>query len=115
MNFIIKIIISAISVMLTAWFLPGVTVNGFVAAMIVAGVLGLLNTFVKPVLQLLTIPVTMITFGLFLIVINAILVQVADYFIADFNVKGWIAAALFSIINSVIMYVLESFFGSKKD
>ena len=75
---------------------------------IVALVLALLNTFLKPILVMLTIPITIITLGLFLLVINILIVFLADYLIGGFSVDGWLSALLFSLIVSVISYILDA-------
>ncbi len=108
MKFLIKLLLSAVAVYVTARILPGVTVTGFTAAIIVAIVLALLNTFVKPVLTILTIPITILTLGLFLLVINVIIIYMADYFIDGFAVSGFITALFFSIILAVANWLLAS-------
>ena len=85
-----------------------------VTALIAAGVISLLNMFVKPVFTLLTLPITVVTFGLFLLLINSIMVCLAGYLVDGFTVDGIIWAIIFGFVNSVIMYVLDMFFGSKK-
>lgn len=114
MNFIIKLFISSIIVFALSYFLPGVQVTNIVAALWVALVLGLLNTFLKPVLVLLTIPVTLFTLGLFLLVINAIIVLICDYFIPEFQVDGFVTALFFSILLSLSQSILNKIFVSDK-
>jgi putative membrane protein len=114
MNFIIKLFISSIVVFSLSYFLPGVHVTSIVAALWVAIVLGLLNTFLKPVLVFLTIPVTLFTLGLFLLVINAMIVLICDYFIPEFQVDGFITALLFSVLLSVSQSILNKIFVSEK-
>lgn len=97
-----KIFASSLAVAITAWILPGVTVENYLSALIVAVVLSILNIFLKPVLVFLTIPVTLLTFGLFLLVINALLILLADDLVGGFIVDGFWWALLFSIILSVI-------------
>ena len=96
MNLIIKLLISTIIVFVLSYFLPGVHVTSLTGALMVAVVLGLLNTFLKPILVLLTIPVTFFTLGLFLLVINAIIILICDYFIVEFSVDGFLTALIFS-------------------
>lgn len=110
-NILLKILISAIAVILTSYLLPGVHVDSFLSALIVAGVLAILNALVKPILIILTIPVTIVTFGLFLFVINALIILIASSLISGFNVDGFWWALLFSIILSLITYI----FGIKDD
>lgn len=113
MNLLIKLLISTIIVFVLSYFLPGVHVTNLTGALIVAVVLGLLNTFLKPILILLTIPVTFFTLGLFLLVINAIIILICDYFIAEFYVDGFISALLFSILLSIIQSILNKIFISE--
>jgi putative membrane protein len=114
MNFIIKLFISSIIVFALSYFLPGVQVTNIMAALWVALVLGLLNTFLKPVLVLLTIPVTLFTLGLFLLVINAMIVLICDYFIPEFQVDGFVTALFFSILLSLSQSILNKIFVSDK-
>ena len=114
MNLIIKLFISTVLVFVLSYFLPGVHVTSLTGALMVAVVLGLLNTFLKPILVLLTIPVTVFTLGLFLLVINAIIVLICDYFIPEFHVDGFFTALLFSILLSVSQSILNKIFISDK-
>ena len=106
MKFVFKIIISAISIVITSYLLPGIHVKDLLTSLIVAIVLALLNGFLKPVLILLTIPVTILTLGLFLLVINALMIMLASNLVSGFQVDGFWWALLFSIILSVISSLL---------
>jgi len=106
MNFLIKIMVSALAVILTSYLLPGVHIQSFLSAILVAIVLAVLNSILKPILVILTIPITVVTFGLFLLVINAIIILIAGYFITGFVVDGFWWALLFSIILSFISYLM---------
>jgi putative membrane protein len=108
MNLIIRILLTAVAVVIIAKFLPGVAVEGFTSAIIVAVVLGLLNLFVKPILVLLTLPITVVTFGLFLLVINALIILMANSFIDGFTVDGFWIALLFSLLLSLLQSILFS-------
>lgn len=99
---------TALVVVLLANFLPGVAVAGYLTAVIVAVVLVILNIIVKPVLVLLTLPVTIVTFGLFLLVINAVIILLADVFISGFSVDGFWVALIFSLLLSVVQAILFS-------
>ncbi|MFT4680756.1 MAG: putative membrane protein [Granulosicoccus sp.] len=107
MNWLVKIIISSLAVMLGSWLLPGVSVDDYVAALWVAFVLSILNGFLKPVLVILTIPATILSLGLFLFVINALIILIADYFLLGFGVDGFWWALLFSLVLSVVTSILE--------
>ncbi len=114
MKSIFKIILTTIAVLVVAKILPGVHVDGFTTSLIVAIVLALLRFIVKPILIVLTLPITLITFGLFLLVINAILILMADYFIGGFEVKGIWIAILFSILLSIFQSILFQFLKEDK-
>ena len=102
MNFLTRIIISTISIMVVAYILPGVVVSSVYAGFVVAIVLTLLNTIVKPVLIILTLPITIVTLGLFLLVINGIIVLIASHFINGFSVSSLLTAIIFSLLVSII-------------
>lgn len=108
MMIILNLVLSAIAVFITAYLLPGVTVDSFVTAVIVAVVLGVLNALVKPVLLLLTLPITILTLGLFALVINIIMIFLTSALVPGFEVSGLISAILFGLILSLI----SSFFSS---
>lgn len=108
MSFIIKILVSGLLVLLGAYFLPGVSVSGFGTALLVAIVLAVLNTLVKPVLVILTIPVTILTLGLFLLVINAAIILLTDALVPGFQVAGFWWALLFSLLLSLLTWMAES-------
>ena len=107
MSFLIKMIVTTFAVVIGSYFLPGVAVADFLTAIIVAFVLGILNALLKPILVILTIPVTVLTLGLFLLVINAFIIQLAAYFVRGFDVASFWYALLFSIILSFITWILE--------
>lgn len=106
MKSILKFIASAISVMMIASFLPGVKIANFNTAMLVVIVFSLCNIIIKPILILFTLPITFLTLGLFLLVINVMIVNITDYLIIGFKVNGFINALLFSFFLSI----LSSFF-----
>ena len=114
MNLIIKLIINAIAVFILAHILPGIHVNSYITALCIAIVLALLNTLVKPVLILLTLPITIFSFGLFLLIINGLIILFADYMINGFHVNNIWSAVLFSILLSVLQSILQSFFKEPK-
>jgi putative membrane protein len=107
MNFLVKTLITTFAVVITSYLLGGVNVDSFITALVVAFVLGVLNMILKPVLVVLTIPVTVMSLGLFLLVINAFIIQLAAYFVSGFQVATFWWALLFSIILSVVSWFLE--------
>ncbi|NLA51337.1 MAG: phage holin family protein [Alcaligenaceae bacterium] len=108
MGLIIAWIVNAFALVLVSYLLPGVHVAGFGSALIAALVLGLVNTLVRPVLVLLTIPVTIFTLGLFLLVINGLMFWFVGSILRDFQVDGFGWALLGAIIYSVITYAMTS-------
>lgn len=107
MNFLVKLILNAIAVVITAYILPGVQLENFLAAVMLAAVLGLLNVSVKPLLILFTIPATIFTLGLFILVINAFIIMIADWIIPGFEVSSFWWALLFSLLLSFINSLFE--------
>lgn len=108
MKLIIRILLSALAVVVLAKILPNVSVDSYMTAILVAIVLSLLNFIVKPILVILTLPVTILTLGLFLLIVNAIIILLADYLIAGFNVDGIWWALLFSLLLSLLQSLLFS-------
>jgi putative membrane protein len=102
MKIVLRLLIYTGAVLLTAWLLPGVTIEKFTTALMVAIALAILNTFLRPILILLTIPVTILTLGLFLLVINALIILLIARFVPGFTVDGFWWALLFSVILSII-------------
>ena len=112
MKFILRLLLSALAVVLLANILPGVHVDTFGIAVIVALVLSLLNFLVKPLLVILTLPVTIVTFGLFLLVINAIIILLASSLVSGFSVDGFWSALLFSLTYCKMRDILPGVFQS---
>lgn len=109
MGFIIKVLVTGLAVWVAAYVLPGVQLeNDARTIIIVALVLALLNAIIKPILVVLTIPVTIVTLGLFLLVINALMVVWTSKLVDGFKIDGWITALLFSLIVSVVSSILHS-------
>jgi len=109
MKTLINWVVSALAILITAYLLPGVTLDGFVAALIVAVVLGAINAFVRPILVVLTLPITIMTLGLFVLVINALLVLLASSIVPGFAVASFWWALAFGIVLAIVSAVLESF------
>ncbi|WP_027380544.1 phage holin family protein [Chryseobacterium daeguense] len=111
MNLIIRLLVTAVVAYLLTTILPGVHFTGFAGAIIFAIVLGLLNLIVKPILSLFGLPLTIITLGLFALVINALIILIADYFIDSMVVDGFWWALIFSILLSIVTSLVNSMFG----
>lgn len=128
MNFIVKLLISTFAVLITAYFLDGVTIgnnqfytsshpelNKFLTALLVAMVLSFLNTIVKPILTILSLPITFFTLGLFLLVINALIILFADKLVDGFRVDGFWTALWFSLVLSLVTSFLELMKGKDEE
>lgn len=105
MKFLIRLLLNAAALLLVAYLVPGFEVSGFYAALISAVILGLFNAIVKPILVLLTLPITILTLGLFTLVINAVLIWFVASFIEGFSVDGFVTA----LIGGVILWVISWF------
>ena len=106
MNFIMRIVVTSIVAFGLSYILSGVQIDTFTTAIVLALVLAILNAIVKPILIFVTLPITVVTLGLFLFVINALIILLADKFIKGFNVDGFWWALLFSLLLSIVTSVL---------
>lgn len=111
MKLLIRIVITSVLVLLISHFMTGVHVAGFVTALLVAVVLGLLNIFIKPIFVLLTLPFTIVTLGLFLLVINAIIILLCTNIVGGFSVDTFWTALLFSVVLSLSQSILFAILG----
>jgi len=107
MSTIFKWFLSAVAILIAAYLLPGVVVASFWTALIVALVIGLLNLVIKPILVILTLPINLLTLGLFTFVINALIVMLAAGIVPGFQSGGFINALLFSLILTIIQALFE--------
>lgn len=109
MKFLLQLIVSTLAVFVSAYMLPGVDVNSILTALVVAAVISFLNVIVKPIMIILTIPITIFSFGIFLLFINAFIILIADYLVDGFKVNGFGWAFIFSIVLWLVTMVFESF------
>jgi putative membrane protein len=107
MRFLIKIVLSSFSVFVAGWLLSGVIIRDYFTSLLVAFVLALLNMILKPILVFLTIPITIFTLGLFLLVINAVIALIASDIVTGFDIDGFGWAILFSIFVSILNYLIN--------
>lgn len=114
MRFIGKILVTALAALIASYLLPGVTIDSGTTAVILALVLALLNGILKPILIFLTIPITILTLGIFLLIINILIILWADNIVDGFEVVNWWAAFWFSILLSIVSSVLEALIGTNK-
>jgi putative membrane protein len=108
MNFLVQLAISTLAVIITSLILPGVHIDNALTGILVAGVLSVLNSILKPLLVILTIPITVFTFGLFLLVINAGMILLASKLVPGFHVAGFWTALFFSIILSLVTSIFNA-------
>ena len=107
MSIVVNWIVSGMGILITSYVLPGVHVEGFVTALKVAIVLGIVNAIIKPILIILTLPINILTLGLFTFVINAMSILLTSYIVSGFLVDSFLWALLFSLVLSVINSVLQ--------
>lgn len=109
MKLLLRLVISTLAILVAAHVVPGVVVASTTTAIIVAIVLGILNTFLKPVLQILALPITILTLGLFYFVVNVFIIYLATYLVDGFAISGFISALLFGLVVSVVSAILGMF------
>ncbi|MCE6988532.1 phage holin family protein [Dyadobacter sp. CY323] len=109
MKLLLRLVISTLAVLLAANLIPGVVVSSIGTAVIVAIVLGILNTFLKPVLQILALPITILTLGLFYFVVNVFIIYIATFLVNGFAIDNFISALLFGLVVSVVSSILGMF------
>lgn len=107
MHLLISLLLNALALIVTANLVPGFKVVGFEGAILAAIVLGVMNTFIKPILGFLTLPINLITLGLFTFVLNAIILRLVDSVVPNFSIDGWFAAILGAVVLSVVSTVLS--------
>ncbi len=114
MNFILRLLISGLIAFVLSKILSGIHISNITTAIIFALVLACLNAIIKPILVLLTLPITVVTLGLFLFVINALIILLADKLLPGIKVDGFWWALLFSIILSIFSSGINAAFADKK-
>lgn len=110
MQLLIALLLNALALIVTAYVVPGFHVVDFTTAILAAIVLGVINTFIKPILTLVTLPLNLLTLGLFSFVINAIVLFMTAAIVKGFQVDGWIPAILGAIVLSIVSMILSTVF-----
>ena len=113
-KWLVRLLLMGVAVFLAAYFIPGIKLTNFWYALLVALILSIVNVTIRPVLQLLTLPITFLTLGFFLLVINALMVMLVDQLVVNFSVDGFWTAMLFSIVITVIYWFLDAIFSDNK-
>ncbi|OGK17864.1 hypothetical protein A3G67_02980 [Candidatus Roizmanbacteria bacterium RIFCSPLOWO2_12_FULL_40_12] len=108
MEILMRALVNGLAVWITSYVLPGVNVDGFLTAIIVAVILGIVNAVLKPLLILLTIPITVLSLGLFIFVINALLILLVAKIVPGFTVESFWWALGFSLVLSIVNSFLQS-------
>lgn len=112
-NFLLTWLLAAVSLVITAKLVPGFVVTSFVAALIAAVILGLVNAIIRPILVVLTLPITIVSLGLFLFIVNAITIWLAGSITPGFHVNGFIPALIGSIVLTIVSSVLNHLVGDR--
>ena len=115
MKTFINWVIYAVAIMIVAYLLPGIFIEGFISALVLAVVLGAINVFIKPVVIILTLPINILTLGLFTLVINALLIMLASMIVPGFGVASFWWAMLFAVALYAVTWVLSRFRGDTTD
>lgn len=108
MQIVVALVLNAVALLATAYIVPGFKVADFTTAVLAAIVLGVVNTFIKPVLSYLTAPLSVVTLGLFAFVVNAVVLFIVSYVVPGLKIDGWIPAILGAVVLSVVSIALSS-------
>lgn len=108
MDIIVNVIVNALAVIVASYIIPGVSVLSFMDAVVASIVLGIVNIFVRPLILLFTLPLNILTLGLFTLVVNAFMVLIVARIVPGFNVSGLLSALLFSLALSLVNAVIHS-------
>jgi len=111
MRALIILALSAFAILFTAFLIPGIKIKNIFSAFLVAGVLSIINVFITPIMVYITLPITIITYGLFLFIINALVIMMAGVMVPGFQVKSFGSAMFYSIVLCIISYSLEQITG----
>lgn len=113
MFFIVRLVINMVAILIISYLFPKmIWVDGFLAALVAAFLLGIVNTIIRPILVLLTLPLTLVTLGLFLLVINGLMLWLVSALVSGFHVSGFWGAVLGSILISIVSWLLSKFLPS---
>jgi putative membrane protein len=114
MRLLLLWILNAVALLAVTWLLPSIQVSGFGSALVAALALGFINTLVRPVLAILTLPITVLTLGIFYLVLNGLLFWLASALLSGFNVEGFGSALVGAVLYGVIAWALSALIPNKK-
>ena len=106
-GFLVRYVLFAVSIMFTAWIIPGINIDGFLSALIACVVIALVNIFIRPLVEFISLPVNFLTLGLFSLVINALLLMLAGKLTPGFEIEGFLSALFASIVLAILAGIIE--------
>jgi putative membrane protein len=115
MRFLVRLVLNAVAIILAAYVLPGLHVSGVFSALIAGAILGFVNAIVRPLLFLLTLPLTLITLGLFIFVLNALCLALTAALVPGFSIDGIGSALVGALLVSIVSWVLNGIFVSSRE
>ena len=115
MRFLVRLVLNGVAIVVAAYFLPGLHVSGPFAALIAGAILGFVNAIVRPVLFFLTLPLTLLTLGLFIFVLNALCLELTAWLVPGFTIGGFRWALIGALVVSVVSWILNALFVSKRE
>jgi putative membrane protein len=115
MRFLLRLLLNGVAVLFAAWLIPGLRVDTPATAIVAGIALGLVNAIVRPLLLLLTLPLTLLTLGLFIFVVNAICLALVAWLVPGFSISGFGAALIGAIVISLVSWLLSATLVDKKD
>jgi putative membrane protein len=115
MRFLARLLLNGLAIIAAAWFVPGLQIEDAPTALLAGAILGLVNALVRPVLFLLTLPLTLITLGLFIFVLNAICLGLTAWLVPGFSIDGFWSALLGALVVSVVSWILNGLFLSESE
>jgi putative membrane protein len=108
MRFLLRLLLNGLAIIVAAWFVPGVRLAGLVPAIVAGILLGLVNALVRPILLLLTFPITLLTLGLFIFIVNAICFALTAALVPGFSLSGFFAAFFGALVVTIVSWVLNA-------
>jgi len=105
----VSLLVNSIAVVIASYIIPNVSLDGYQTALIVALLLGLINTFVKPIFKILTLPINILTLGLFSFLLNGLFILIISNYVSGFRVDGFLYAVLYSVMLSIVTSILRIF------
>ena len=115
MRFLARLLLNGIAILIAAWLLPGLHVSGTLAALVAGAILGFVNAIVRPVLFFLTLPLTLLTLGLFIFVVNALCLGLTAALVPGFTIDGFWWAVIGALLISVVSWILNGIFVSSRE